>query len=280
MTSVELLQIGDKVVFNVDPEYRAWTNDYQDVPDGTEGVVCGFYDAVIYESRIPVFTHHPGVYHRRGAASVWLSDGRIVPGGWSIEMVDKDEEKRRDIALRDADGVRHTEQVRLGDLPDTKFWEQDRVCVRFPNSEWGEQKMIISHIDYYYMHSCRCDGSPFPFYGVRFMKGGQTSAEELWIELIERGNVWKYYNNQPLSFADLKEEADFFRLVGQTREVRNPKNDRYSWTKDEVLAAIRDGAVHGFSLLGSGPYLSAWRFNDELLGKRVAETTLEGFSIA
>lgn len=283
MTLTELLQIGDKVVFKISPERRAWMDTYKDIPDGTEGIVCGFYDAIIYESRVPVLVHQPGVYHRKGAVSVWLKDGRVVPGDWSIEMADKDQEKRRDATLRGADGMLRTEQVRLGDLPETKFWEQDKVRVRFPYKR-DEQVVTIDHIDYHHMHKRRGDGSPWPFYDVRYAEGGTTSVEESWVELIERGNVWKYHNNQPLSFADLEEEANFFQLVGQTEEMRNPANGCYSWTKDEVLEAIENGIVHGFSVssgfFGSGPHINARRFKDEALGKRVARATFEGFGIA
>lgn len=283
MTLSALLQIGDEVVFNVNSECRAWTNTYNDVPDGTKGIVCGFYDAVIYEARVPILAHQPGVYHCKGAVSVWLRDGRIVPGDYSIEMVDKEEEKRRDAALRDVDGVLRTEQVRLGDLPETKFWEQDKVRVRFPH-DGSEHEMIIGSIAYHHMHKRRDDGSPWPFYNVHFNEGCcQTSAEESWIDLIERGNVWKYYNNQPLSFASLEEEANFFQLVGRTEEIRNPVNGCYRWTKKEVLDAIKNGTVHGFSVssgfFGSGPRINARRFKDEALGRRVAKATLEGFGI-
>ncbi|RJQ35153.1 hypothetical protein C4568_01540 [Candidatus Parcubacteria bacterium] len=283
MTLSELLEIGDEVVFKVDPERRYWTDTYKDVPDGTKGIVCGFYDAVIYEPRAPVLVHQPGVYHRKGAVSVWLSDGRIVPGDWSIEMTNKDEEKRRDAAMRDEHGIFRSKQVRLGDLPATKFWEHDKVRVRFPH-DGSEHEMTIGRIDYHHMHQRRDDGSPWPFYGVNYSAGVSTSAEEAWIELIERGNVWKYHNNEPLVFTDLKEEAGFFQLVGQTEEMRNPENGLYSWTKDEVLAAIKAGTVHGFSVssgfFGSGPHINAQRFKDEGLGKRVAKATLEGFGMA
>ena len=283
MTLSELLRIGDKVTFRVDRETREWTSTYKDIPDGTKGVVCGFYDAVIYAGRVPVLIDQPGVYHQKGAVSVWLPDGRIVPGGYSVEMVDKDEEKRRDAEMPDKDGVLRTPKVRLGDLPHTKFWEQDRVRVHFPNAEWGVQEMTIARIDYYHMHDHRNDGSPWPFYDVNFATGGSTGAEEAWIELLERGNVWKYYNNEPLSFADLKEEADFFALVGQTEEMRNPANRLYSWTKEEVLEAIKNGTVHGFSVssgfFGSGPHISAMRFKNEELGQRIAKATLEGFGL-
>ncbi len=279
----ELLQIGDEVMFKVDPERRAWTDTYKNVPDGTIGIVSGFYDAVTYIPRVPVLVRQPGVYHCKGAVSIWLRDGRIVPGDWSIEMVDKDEERRRDAAMRDASGLLREKYVRLGDLPETKFWEHDKVRVRFPH-DGIEHEMTIGRIDYHQMHEGRSDGSPWPFYGVNYSAGVSTTAEESWIELIERGNVWKYHNNQPLSFADLKEEASFFQLVGQAEEMRNPTNGLYSWTKDEVLAAIKVGTVHGFSVssgfFGSGPHINAQRFKNEELGKRVAQATLKGFGLA
>lgn len=283
MTLTELLRVGDEVVFKVDAERRAWTDTYKDVPDGTKGVVCGFYDAVVYEARVPVLVHQPGVYHCKGAPSVWLRDGRIVPGDWSIEMVDKVEEKRRDATMRDNHDIFQTKRVRLGDLPATKFWEHDKVRVRYPR-DGREDEMIICGIDYYAMHKTRNDGSPWPYYKVEHLDGWRTSAEESWITFVDHGNVWKYYNNQPLSFTGIKEEAEFFNLVGQTEELRNPTNGYYRWTKDEVLAAIKNGTAHGFSVssgfFGSGPHICAKRFKDEALGKRVAKATLEGYAVA
>lgn len=281
MTLSDLLQIGDEVVFKVDPERRAWTNTYDDVRDGTIGVVCGFHDAIIYRGRIRVYRHTPGTYHSKGAVSVWLPDGRVVPGDYSITMVDQDEERRRNIAMRDEDGVLRDNDVRLGDLPATKFWEHDKVRANFPGHESLE--MTIASISYGNMYGHRNDGSPYPFYEVSFAEGGTTSAEECWLELIERGNVWKYYNDQPLTFADIKEEAGFFQLVGQTEEVRNPRTNFYTWEKDEVLEAIKNGIVHGFTVsggfFGSGPSIQAIRFNDSDLGRRVAQATLAGFDL-
>lgn len=281
MTLSEILRIGDKVVFSVDPERRAWTTTYDAVPDGTEGVVCGFYDAVIYRARVPASGNEPGVYHQRGAVSVLLADGRIVPGDYSIDMIDKEEEKRRDAALRDSDGVLRQKQTRLGNLPSTKFWEQDKVRVRFPQDDVSHL-MTIGSIEYSNMHKRRDNGSPWPFYSVKYTEGGFTNAEESWIELIERGNVWKYYNGQPLIFASLEEEAAFAHLIGQTEQMRNPESGLYTWTKEEVLDAIKDGTAHSLSVsnfLGSGPRVLAYRFKDEALGKRVAEKTLEGFEV-
>lgn len=279
MTLTELLEIGDEVVFKVDPERRAWTSDYKDVPDGTRGVVCGFYDAIIYEPRVPILVHPPGVYHRRGAVSVWLADGRVVPGDYSVDMIDDEERLRRDAARRDHRGVFQDKLIRIGDLPATKFWEQDKVRVNHPH--FGERIMTVSRIDYYGLHETRDDGSPWPIYDVCFSDGGTTNSEESWMELIARGNVWKHYNDETLSFSSLQEEADFFKAIGECEEVRNPESDLYVWDKDEVLAAIKSGVVHGFSLssfFGSEPRINAHRFKDEALGRRVAEATLNGFN--
>ena len=278
----ELFKIGDRVVFKVDPETRYWRDTYKDVPDGAEGIVCGIRDTVVYESRVRVFMRQPGVYHGKGVVSVWLADGRIVPGGYSISMVDKDEERRRDAAMRGTDGILWREYTRIGDLPSTKFWEMDKVRVRCPSEP--EEDAVISRIDYGRLHERRNDGSPWPFYDVQSAEGGTMSIEESWATLTERGNLWKHYHNEPLSFASIKEEAGFFELIGQSEDVRNPASGLYCWTKEEVLDAIRNGTVHGFAMssgfFGSGPSINAKRFKDEELGKRVARATLEGFGAA
>lgn len=43
-------QIGDKVVINIYPELRSYCNEYDNVPDGTTGIVCGIRDVVIYQA--------------------------------------------------------------------------------------------------------------------------------------------------------------------------------------------------------------------------------------
>jgi hypothetical protein len=282
MTLAELLRIGDKVRFKISPEYRAQLADYKDVPDGTEGVVCGFYDAVLYYGRTDVLVHGPGTYYKKGAVSIWLPNGRIVPGGNYVEMIDKEEEKRRSVAARDSNGVFNDELVRLGNLPPTAFWERDKVYVRLPHRPEVVEECFIARVNYGQIHNTCNDGSPYPFYEVQRTNGGTIATKESRIELKERGNVWKFYHKEPLNFADLREEASFFRLIGQTTDVRNPKDDLYNWTTEEVLEAIRNGLVHGFSVesgfFGGSARISAIRFRNEDLGRRVAQETLAGFT--
>lgn len=295
-----LLKIGDRVTVTVPKENREWgSKDAYPFPDGIEGTVCGFYDAVLYNERIGVLSRNPGTFYRHGAPSVWLPDGRVIKGlsDWWLELVDKDESERRLAEYRAKGGFDyHRDLIRLGDLPPTPFWEGDKVRVQgssnvtsiygaFPSMDEPEFFTIVG-IDYHHLHEKTNAGTPYPAYRISDKLGGgwHTTATADAMELVERGNVWKYYNNQVPSFADLKDEASFFELVGQTEQVRNPANGLYSWTKGEVLEAIKNGQVHGFSagngFFGSGPHINAKRFRNEELGKRVAKATLEGFGIA
>lgn len=280
----DYLTIGDNVVFNIDPDRRYWTNEYDDIPDGTIGVVCGINDTVVYQERAPVYSsRRPGIYHCKGGVSVLLPNGRIVMGDGCADLIDTKEKDRRIAALRDERCIPEAHHTYLGDLPETKFWEQDRVRVVYPQDGTALEG-IVSRIDYYHMHQRCSNGSAYPFYAFEREEGGQSYAAEAWMELIERGNVWKYYNARATKFADLDEEASFYRMLGKAEEVPNPASGLYVWTIDEALKAVKAGDAHGFSVengfFGSGAHISVVRFLDESLGRRVADATLEGFDLA
>jgi len=280
MTLNELLEIGDEVVFKVDPETRRWTNTYKDVPDGTKGVVCRIHDAIMYYGRTRVLVHAPGVYHTKGGVTILLPDGRLVPGNYSVTMTDQVEQKRRDVLKRNERGVFKETYTRLGDLPPTPFWEEDKVLVRRHD---GDTELVVKNINYRQLHERNEDGSRCNAYEVHHSEGWQTGASEDTMELVERGNVWKYHHGEPLSFKTLAEEAAFFTTIGRTEEVRNPESELYHWTLEQALQAIKNGIGHGFTN-GIIPFankrsISVKRFLDEDLGRRVAAETLRGFSV-
>ncbi len=143
--------------------------------------------------------------------------------------------------------------------------------------------MIISWICYDSMHKHHDDGSPGSFYTVQCKEGFKTSVKESQIKLIERGNVWKYYNNQPLSFINLREEIDFFYSLGQARLVLNPRTSYDLWPRAEVISALKKGTVHGVLTpknLLSQDFFSVLRFKDETLRQRIAQATLADFNIS
>lgn len=281
MTSNELLEIGDEVVFNVDRETRDWTKTYDNVPDGTKGVVCRIHDAIIYQGRTQVYGREPGVYHAKGGTTILLPDGRLIPGNYNVTMTDHAEQKRRDALKRNERGVFQETCIRLGDLPPTPFWEEDKVLVHRPN---GDVELIVKGISYHRLHERNEDGSRCNAYEVHHVEGWQTCASADIMELIERGNVWKYHHDEALSFETLKEEAAFFTAIGRTEEVRNPETELYGWTLEQALQAIKDGTGHCFTNdmipFANVRSISVKRFLDEDLGRRVAAETLKGFNVA
>jgi hypothetical protein len=265
MSLASILRIGDKIVCTVGF-------------DDTVAVVCGLHDTLFYQGWTEVYRVSPGVYHVNGAVSVLFPDGRVVSGVSAIEMVDRDEQRRRHAAKHSSGDLFFEGMTRLGDLPETLFWVGDKVRVRSPRGG-SEHEVIVRYIDYYNMHKRRDNGSPYPFYIADCAGGGSTSAAESQMTLIERGPVWKYHHGEPLEFSDIWKEAGFFVSIGKAKAVANPASGLYSWTQGQVLDAVREGLVHTFSEYG-GDIIDALRLMDEELGGRVAEAILEKYSVA
>jgi hypothetical protein len=240
------------------------------------------------------------VYINRAWTKVRLENGHEYSEYTGrLELTDKAEYERRLVAFRkhqqeNPDNWRNKEFLR--ELPETPFWEGDFVRTRgrsavtsvyseMPPDRDPDVFQIIG-IDYHYLTEKTQVGTKYPAYKIssKLGAGWNTSASEDDMVLVERGPVWKFFHDEPISFGDIKEEAQFFESLGHTEEIRNPANGLYSWTKDEVIAAIKSGLAHGFSMgagfFGSGPHISAKRFKNEDLGRRVAAATLEGFGVA
>jgi hypothetical protein len=260
-------EIGDKGTIQVCTENREW--GYDPCADGTEIEVVGF--AEIPYGRIHNYGKKPGIYHNRSWPSVRLPNGEVinlhschvkfdVKRPWSYSK----ESQTRDF---------------IRDLPETKFWEMDVVGFARHAGNFTIDTIRYDVID------MKCnDGSPYPFYNVRYPSpyGGYTAAEESELTLIERGNVWKLAHNEPLHFSDLTEEANFYHLIGDTEEVRNPRTEIYRWDLDDALWAIREGLADAIAV---GPKMfsmgetetMARRFNNREVGERIRQETLKGF---
>ena len=299
------VQPGDLVVMKMDSEARSWGR--KGPPNGTEGVVAGFYRATIFEGRTGVgrFFREPGVYEKNGAPLVlWNKEvPDLVPEAASvheIEFKDSEVKKRRfaeyhalpeaDFTLR-RDLADHT--VRLGDLPETKFWEGDIVNVPVDHDFYDPDFLLrVTSIQFNWAKDV-VDDPRGMCYHVEFVHArtreyaqrGTTYLHDNILTLVERGLVWKEEHGEPLVFASLMAEADFHNSVGRTIEVRNPASQLYSWTKDEALDAIRIGIADAMSV-GSmvldpcTTRISVRRFKDRDIGERVRAATMEGFGIS
>lgn len=270
----DILKVGDEVILKIPEENREW--GYNPAPDGTHATIESF-DEIDY-SRTQSYGREPGIYVNKQWCNLRLEDGESLHiGAFCLAFEDLEEYDRRLNAGHAAGGM-DQEHERLRDLPETPYWEGDRVEIISDS-----RQMIVDRIDYMHIGSTRNDGSPWPIYELTEGPGYGTligiNVDN--IRLVERGNIWKYYNNEPIVFSDLMEEATFARTLGLYDDVRNPSTLMYTWTKDEALDAIRDGIAHSISVdsgfFGSGPHTRVCKFRDEDLGRRVAAATLDGF---
>ena len=272
----EMIQIGDKL--SVVIENREW--GYNPCKDGTIVEAIGFSEMSNGRTNgTPgIFVNHSWVKIKDENGKEWYE--------WSdrLSLLDPKEQEKRENIYRETEN-KDVFKKKIRDLPETTFYEDD--VVTFEKIDLG-YKFTIKSINYNYINNdgtlSKCDDgvTDMPIYSITKEGYGYTSVREEDLKLVKRGNIWNYYNGKPVKFDSISEEAEFAMKLGKYKEVRNPKCNLYSWTKEEVLEQIKNGNVHGFighnGLFGAGGLtISAILFNDADLGKRVAEKTLQGF---
>lgn len=286
----KLMRVGDEVVITIPQENREW--GYNPCPDGTKAKIFGFSE--IYYGRLDNCGLKPGVYVNRMWVKLRLPDGsEYTEFSDRLELTDKSEYERRLSEFRkrqqENPDSRQTNEF-LRELPETPFWEGDFIRMRDRSAsvltERDPDILQIIGIDYRYLIKKTDTRKKYSAYKIsdKLGSGWHTFASADEMILVKRGPVWKFYHDKPITFGDIKEEANFFERLGHTEEIQNPANGLYEWTKEEVLEAIQNGLVHGFSVssgfFGNGPSIRAKRFRNEELGRRVAKATLEGFGLA
>lgn len=284
----ELMRPGDRVVFKRGADYYA--NDGDPAEDGAQGVVRQKIRITNYQERFGLVVREPGVYELDGPAIVEWDNGLVSqPNGYKLEMVDTDEYERRrkeyharvkEVGWVAAD-AEYDNRVRIGDLPTSKAWEQD--FIKIVTTRHGIEYGVIAGIDYYHRDEPGKVTYRFDITDEnKNITGGQTYAREDEIEVLERGNVYKHYNGEPVTFKDLQEEAAFYACLGHSTDVRSPVSGNYGWTMKDALQAIKDDLVDSISLQGV-PFgmgiknVRCSRFKDRDLGKRLQAETLKGF---
>ena len=277
------LHIGDKVVMNMDPESRGWGRQGPD--NGTKGVVVGFYR---YKRDVSIIDYYisriPGIYEGNGAAIILWEDGTHTnEGGCDIYWEDQSLNKIRgiDVAYQGA----YETLVKVSDLPEVLYEIGDKVRV-MRKSEGMYYLCTILRITYMDLEKKRDDGSPFPYIQYQNDEEGWHSSctEDEIVELVERGNYWKWQHaRESIAFKNLEEEAAFYGTLGYAEQCINPKTGDYGWTKDELLLAIVSGEIDvirmspGFFGAEERPLAFRYPTMPEL-GKRLREETMRGFA--
>jgi hypothetical protein len=288
----QYLRTGDRVIANRTREARA--HGVGDVPDGTIGTVVGFTTFVDYVGRVHTGGRRPGRYLRNGAAIVrWDSGAESTPGAGAISWLDQtdalEHSRRTDIVWSNA----YERHVFLGDLPaSTLCYEHDIALIKDPEMQrhLGCKFLIVDRIEWRVddpensevssaMYTCLVaapDEAPIP--GIT--RGSTVYMNENEIELHTRGNVYHWFNREPLVFRSglLSEEISLHNALGQRQQIRNLRDGCYLWPLKAAVEAAQRGWIDGattFSLGTSDPSVNAYRYFDRSLGERIRADFLE-----
>jgi hypothetical protein len=287
-----VMRVGDEVIFNRGEDYYAQKGD--PVKDRTKGVIVGKNRVLHYSPRIGSYSaRKPGIYEiDRGAIVEWEDGTTSSPNMWKVSMTDKAEYNRR---LSDARAERNTEghdvvddrlenRTFIADLPVTRAWERDFIKFTFRGRSEFEYG-IVQSIEYDDVSSDRITTYRVQCVNkYRQVEGGTTYVRENMLEVVERGNVYRYFNGEPTFFLSLKDEAQFFIDLGHLQSIpfQQERSVTYSWDVDDAVAALETGEVD--LLVGDdGPFaygrmrINVYKFNDRVLGERMRQASLRMF---
>ncbi len=181
--------------------------------------------------------------------------------------------------------------IRIGDLPETPFWEGDTVTITHDqNHEYGRAaKWLLTEICYaeegglreesgYMLRSCG------DIYGREYHCANS-------ITLFERGNLWKFEHGEPMEFASIEEEAKFYKSLGMSQKVgdyaskvkdgRGQSNPNCIWKLESAINCIREGRGDEMKIKDRGRM--DWvviKYDNEVFGKRMRAHTLAKFGLA
>lgn len=260
------LFVGDIVSINVGEESRSW-GAHANTKDGDLGEVVGFSE--IHYGRWNNFGHRPGYYHNRSWPQVKLqTTGEVIDISHChvklVEVKERNKISSFDEALRAQDFLR--------DLPDTPFWEGDKVS--FLDRGGIEYVGTVKGINYKWVHN-------LDHYEVGVEEGWHTHLTANQLTLVERGPVWRYHHNEPLGLEG-KDLLEFHRKMGFEEQIKNPRRTDYNYLLSEALEDIRTGVADciaaGGGFFGGGPSLTVHRFRDREVGELARRLTMEGFA--
>ena len=174
--------------------------------------------------------------------------------------------------------------IRIGDLPETPFWEGDIVAFR----DKVVMKSDGGHVQNYDCHT------------VVSHKYLQDGGIECWIAtperveirvgspddlvLMSRGNLWKLDHGEPMIFASIEEETKFYQSIGMSQKLTHP-SELPPWTSEEfgmetALSIVRRGFADEIKLKDKKLMtFVVIKYDNEELGKRIRALTLAKFGL-
>lgn len=271
---------GDIVCMAVPTTDEGWHT--RAVPNGTLGTVKGFTQYEDHVAPIHNFGRKPGVYLCNGALLVeWEVEGdkTLLATASAHDIVHMNPTKAA--ALRDKAWIEVVENRQyLRALPELPFMELDNVL----HKGEGEHYHIHS-ISYHDIDRVCSDGiSPFPIYTLTAERRGSFSVNADEIELVSRGNLWKWLNDRSsVVFKSLTEEVGFHVSMGMYEQIKCPDTGNNQWPQESVAAHAHSGLIDIIKfqngLFGASGIHIAYKLTDPELSKRCNAALCEGFPL-
>lgn len=260
-----------------DESFRTMT-----VPNGTLGTVKGFTQYEDYVAPINNFGRKPGVYLCNGALLVeWeLEDGKTlldIPSAHHIVHMNP----IKSAAKRDKAWIEVAENRQyLRPLPELPFMELDNVLHKGEEEHYRIQSIAYRDID----RVCSDGVSPFPIYSLTADRRGTFSATADEIELVSRGNLWKWHNDRSsVAFESFEEEVGFHVSLGLYEQIKCPDTGNYHWPQESVADYAHSGLIDvikfqsGF--FGANGIHIGYKLTDPDLSKRCNAKLCKGFPL-
>lgn len=160
----------------------------------------------------------------------------------------------------------------LRELPETPLWEDDVVEV------YDGRRGYVSTIDH--LEAERDPASEVPIYTVKFAVGSEKFHLRS-LDLVERGDVWKFYNGHELHFESAANEANFYHRISHVTSVRNDDDSIWTFPWQQAVEALESGKAdmiwHDWSvpLNDPGYNVSCYTIDDPEVGERCRLELLE-----
>jgi hypothetical protein len=157
-------------------------------------------------------------------------------------------------------------------LPDTPFWEDDIVEV------YDGRRGTISTIDYDEFENA----AERPVYSVSFSNSGSSERfHARSLDLVERGNVWRYHHGEEIDFENAAEEATLLHRLSLVTGVTNRDTGHGGFSWDEAVQALRNGEAdviwHNWAVALDDPgyKVECYTIDDPVAGERCRAAFLE-----
>lgn len=234
---------------------------------------------------IPLDTTHSGVIIGFGEKYINRGGLGYKYAGTYIDfqklLIVRNDTEEREFVVRGGSGSANA-WIRIGDLPETPFWEGDEVCYDDQHPH-GHYSWTVDQVTYvqgvtmcYFLEGVDRDG-------FSKTKSHSVISDEP-LTLVKRGDLWKFAHDEPLVFTNIEDEAAFYRSLGLSQKLsfapESGLRGEISWDMGAAVRAIRNGTADEMKIKDKHHITFVLiKYDNEEFGVRMRAHTLAKFGL-